>query len=270
VTAVNAPRPPRVLAIAGSDSGGGAGLQADIKTLTVLGCYAMTAVTAVTVQDTMGVYGVYDLPPQMVTDQITHVLDDIGADAIKIGMLGSAGIAAAVGEVLALYEEIPVVLDTVMIAKGGAPLISDAGVEAMKLLLPRAALVTPNAPEAARLTGLTVETPADLIDAGIALIAMGARAALMKGGHLAGDIVTDVLITPADVHSFEAPRAETRSTHGTGCTLASACAAGLAAGLPLLDVAARAHAFVQEAIRTPPDLGRGAGPLNLLPRLSHA
>jgi hydroxymethylpyrimidine/phosphomethylpyrimidine kinase len=266
---VTASAPPRVLSIAGSDSGGGAGLQADIKTLTVLGCYAMTAVTAVTVQDTTGVYGVYDLPPNIVAEQITHVLADIGADAIKVGMLGSAGIVRAVREALGAYDEIPLVLDTVMVAKGGASLVSESGVEAMKGLLPLAALVTPNAPEAARLTGLLVETPADLIAAGKALLALGAGAALMKGGHLSGDVVTDVLITSEEMQIFEAPRAQTRSTHGTGCTLASACAAGLAHGLPLRDAVARAHAFVQEAIRTAPDLGHGAGPLNLLPRQSH-
>ena len=261
---------PRVLSIAGSDSGGGAGLQADIKTLNTLGCFAMTAVTAVTVQNTTGVYGVHQIPTDVVTAQITRVLDDIGADAIKFGMLGSAEIVMAVAQALEPWRGIPQVLDTVMIAKGGASLVNDAGVEAMRSrLVPQATLVTPNAPEAARLTGLRVETPEDLVTAGKALLAMGAGAALMKGGHLAGDVVTDVLLTRTDTFTFEAPRANTRSTHGTGCTLASACAAGLAQGLPLYDAVARAHAFVQDAIRTAPGLGHGAGPLNLLPRQGH-
>ncbi len=262
-------QPARVLSIAGSDSGGGAGLQADIKTLCAFGCYAMTAVTAVTVQDTTGVYGVAQIPPAIVKAQIERVLSDIGADAIKIGMLGSAEITEAVADALRDREQVPLVLDTVMIAKGGAALIDERGLAAMKTrLIPGADLVTPNAPEAERLTGIRIETPDDLVHAGHALLALGARAALMKGGHLSGNMVTDVLVTPVDVHIFEAWRIDTRSTHGTGCTLASACAAGLAQGMALPDAVARAHRYVQEAIRTAPGFGHGNGPLNHLHGLS--
>lgn len=256
-------QPARVLSIAGSDSGGGAGLQADIKTLSALGCYAMTAVTAITVQDTTGVYGVHPVPRDIIRGQITRVLGDIGADAIKIGMLGSAEIVGAVADSLTLYDSIPLVLDTVMFAKGGASLLDDGGVQAMKAkLMRRADLVTPNAPEAAALAGLRVETVDDLIQAGQALIALGAKAALVKGGHLEGPMVTDALVTAYDVHLFEAFRIESTSTHGTGCTLASACAAGLAQGMTLYDAVARAHRYVQDAIRTAPGFGHGAGPLN--------
>jgi hydroxymethylpyrimidine/phosphomethylpyrimidine kinase len=258
---------PRVLSIAGSDSGGGAGIQADIKTISAFGCYAMTAVTAITVQDTTGVYGVHEVPPAIVHDQIARVLGDIGADAVKIGMLGSAGIVEAVADALAAHAEIPLVLDTVMLAKGGAALLKEDAVEALKQrLIPCADLVTPNAPEAARLAGLAVETPDDLVTAGQALLAFGARAALVKGGHLAGPMVTDALVTPFEVHLFESFRLETSSTHGTGCTLASAVAAGLAQGLPLYDAVARAHRYVQDAIRTAPGFGHGHGPLNHLVR----
>jgi hydroxymethylpyrimidine/phosphomethylpyrimidine kinase len=229
----------------------------------------MTAVTAVTVQDTTGVYGVADIAPEIVAAQITRVLNDIGADAIKIGMLGSAEITEAVADALQARGSIPLVLDTVMIAKGGAALIDEAGIAAMKsCLIAGADLVTPNAPEAARLTGINVETPDDLVHAGHALLALGARAALMKGGHLSGNMVTDILVTPFDVQIFEAWRIDTRSTHGTGCTLASACAAGLAQGMQLHDAVARAHRYVQEAIRTAPGFGHGNGPLNHLHGLS--
>jgi hydroxymethylpyrimidine/phosphomethylpyrimidine kinase len=260
-------KPARVLAIAGSDSSGGAGIQADIKTLSAFGVYAMTAITAVTVQDTFGVHAVHPVPAPIVRDQIARVLADIGADAIKIGMLGSAETVAAVDEALERHAGAPLVLDTVMVAKGGATLLADAAVEALKArLLPRADLVTPNAPEAARLAQLRIETPDDLAHAGQALIALGARAALVKGGHLKGSTVVDALVTPYDVHFFKSARIDTRSTHGTGCALSSAVAAGLAQGMALLDATARAHAFVQEAIRTAPGLGHGAGPLNFFSR----
>ncbi|MEY4879257.1 MAG: hypothetical protein RJB62_726 [Pseudomonadota bacterium] len=261
--------PARVLVIAGSDSGGGAGLQADVKTLTALNCYAMTAVTAITVQDTTGVHGVHPIPLDIIEAQITRVLDDIGADAIKIGMLGSAEIVATVARALEPFEGIPLVLDTVMFAKGGAALLDDGGVQAMKtFLVPRADLVTPNAPEAEALAGMLVESADDLIQAGQALIVLGAKAALVKGGHLSGPMVTDALVTAYDVHLFEAWRMESRSTHGTGCTLASACAAGLAQGMDLYDAVARAHRYVQDAIRTAPGFGHGTGPLNHMHNLA--
>ncbi|MDB5445806.1 MAG: thiD [Phenylobacterium sp.] len=252
----------RVLIIAGSDSGGGAGVQADIKTVTALGGYAATAITAVTVQNTLGVSGVYPIPPEVVAAQARAVLDDIGADAIKTGMLGDA---AMVETVAALLEAagLPAVVDPVMVAKGGAPLLAPEAVAAVRArLIPCAALLTPNAPEAEALTGLAVSSTDDLRRAGEALLAAGAAAVLMKGGHVPGERVIDVLMTPAGETVFEAGRIETRHTHGTGCTLASACAAGLAQGLPLTEAVARAWAYVQEAILRAPGFGKGHGPLD--------
>jgi len=251
----------RVLIIAGSDSGGGAGVQADIKTVTALGGYAATAITAITVHNTLGVTGVHPILPAIVVAQAEAVLTDIGADAIKIGMLGEA--AAAVADLLAAWPGIPVVLDPVMIAKGGAQLADARGVETLRRrFLPLAALITPNAPEAAALTGLRVETTDDLRRAGEALLAAGCPATLMKGGHITGERLIDVLMTAQGEVTFEGPRIETRHTHGTGCTLASACATGLAQGLSLEAAVARAWAYVAEAIRRAPGFGAGAGPLD--------
>jgi hydroxymethylpyrimidine/phosphomethylpyrimidine kinase len=253
----------RVLIIAGSDSGGGAGIQADIKTVTALGGYAATAVTAVTVQNTLGVSGVHPIPVEIVEAQARAVLDDIGADAIKTGMLGDAAMVAAVARLLDSAKSIPAVIDPVMVAKGGASLLAADAVGAMRdLLVPRAALLTPNAPEAEALTGLAVATTDDLRRAGEALLAAGAAAVLMKGGHVPGDRVVDVLMTPAGETAFEGERIETRHTHGTGCTLASACATGLAQGLPLTEAVARAWAYVHEAVLRAPGFGRGHGPLD--------
>ncbi len=260
------PKPARVLIIAGSDSGGGAGIQADIKTATALCAYAMTAITAVTVQDTTGVHGVHPVPVDVIREQIVRALDDIGADAIKTGMLVSAEVVDMLAEVLrARASEIPVVMDPVMLAKGGVKLLDDRGVAAFrKKLLPLATVVTPNVPEAAVLTGLKVETIDDLVAAGKALLALGANAAFVKGGHLAGDTITDALVTKNSVQLFRSARIAGTSTHGTGCTLASALATSLAQGFALEDAAARARAFVHEAIRTAPGFGRGSGPLNHL------
>jgi hydroxymethylpyrimidine/phosphomethylpyrimidine kinase len=251
----------RVLIIAGSDSGGGAGVQADIKTVTALGGYAATAITAITVQDTTGVHEIWPIPPRIVAAQARAVLADIGADAIKIGMLGEA--AAAVADLLDDWPLIAVVLDPVMIAKGGATLAGAATRDLIRTrLMPKAALFTPNAPEAAALTGLAVETADDLRRAGEALLAAGCRAVLMKGGHVAGETVVDLLITPAGEVRFESARQRTRHTHGTGCTLASACAVGLAQSLGLADAVSRARAYVEGAIRLAPGYGAGAGPLD--------
>jgi hydroxymethylpyrimidine/phosphomethylpyrimidine kinase len=253
----------RVLIIAGSDSGGGAGIQADIKTVTALGGYAATAITAITVQNTLGVSAVHALPPGLVDAQARAVLDDIGADAFKIGMLGDAGVVEAVVRILASAPDLPAVVDPVMVAKGGAALLAaDAGTAIRDLLIPRASLLTPNAPEAAALTGLEVETTDDLRRAGEALLTLGAAAVLMKGGHIAGPTVTDILMTPGGETTFEGPRIETRHTHGTGCTLSSACATGLAQGLSLERAVARAWAYTGEAIRRAPGFGAGHGPLD--------
>jgi hydroxymethylpyrimidine/phosphomethylpyrimidine kinase len=253
----------RVLILAGSDSGGGAGIQADIKTVTALGGYAATAITAITVQNTRGVSGVHPIPPEVVEAQARAVLDDIGADALKTGMLGDMAMVEAVARILDGAAGAPAVVDPVMIAKGGSPLLDAAAVDAVRtLMIPRAALLTPNAPEAATLTGLAVETADGLRRAGEALLKAGAGAVLMKGGHVPGETLTDVLMTPAGETTFEGPRIDTRHTHGTGCTLASACATGLAQGLPLVDAVARAWAYVHEAIARAPGLGRGHGPLD--------
>jgi hydroxymethylpyrimidine/phosphomethylpyrimidine kinase len=254
--------PGRVLIIAGSDSGGGAGVQADIKTVTMLGGYAATAITAVTVQNTLGVSAIQALPSALVAAQARAVLDDIGADAIKVGMLGDAAMVEVVAAILDGAGPVPAVVDPVMIAKGGAALLQAEAVSALRLLMiPRAALLTPNAPEAAVLTGLAVETTEDMRRAGDVLLSQGAAAVLMKGGHVPGDRVIDILMTPAGETRFEGPRIDTRHTHGTGCTLASACATGLAQGLMLGDAVARAWRYTAEAIRQAPGLGGGHGPL---------
>ena len=259
------PKPARILIVAGSDSGGGAGIQADIKTATALGAYAMTAITAVTVQDTTGVHSFHAVPPKTVADQIRVVLDDIGADVVKTGMLVNARTVEAVAEALARHKNIPIIVDTVMIAKGGADLVDDTGVEAMRsLLFPHAALITPNAPEAARLTGLTIETQDDLIRAAVALRGKGAGAALVKGGHLAGDMITDVLADIEGIHIFRTRRIGTAPMHGTGCTLATAIATGIAQRLSLLDAVSRARTYVQQAVENGFAFGHGVGLLNHL------
>ncbi|MBI1686553.1 bifunctional hydroxymethylpyrimidine kinase/phosphomethylpyrimidine kinase [Caulobacter hibisci] len=253
----------RVLVLAGSDSGGGAGVQADIKTVTALGGYAATAITAITVQNTLGVTGVHPIPLDVIEAQARAVLDDIGADAFKTGMLGDVGVVETVARVLASAPHIPAVVDPVMIAKGGAPLLADRAIDAVKaLMIPRAALLTPNAPEASALTGLAVETIDDQRRAGEALLELGAHAVLMKGGHVAGERVVDLLITRQGETSFEGERIDTRHTHGTGCTLASAVATGLSQGLPLTDAVAQAWNYVHEAMLRAPGLGKGHGPLD--------
>jgi len=255
----------RVLIAAGSDSGGGAGLQADVKTVTALGAYAMTAVTAVTVQDTTGVSGIHAIPPDVIAAQMRVTLADIGADCVKTGMLHSAAVIDAVVDALSAAPGIPLVVDPVMVAKGGARLIDDTAAAALiARLLPQAAIVTPNIPEAAALTGLSITNADGQAEAGRRLLSMGAGAALVKGGHLDGPDLTDVLVTPDGIATYSGPRIDTRHTHGTGCTLASAIAAGLAQGMGLADAVIRARTFVRRAIETAPGLGRGHGPLNHL------
>lgn len=252
----------RVLILAGSDSGGGAGVQADIKAVTMMGGFAATAITAITVQNTLGVHGVHPLPLELIAAQARAVLEDIGTDAVKTGMLGSVEVVETVAALLD-EADAPAVVDPVMVAKGGHPLLPDAAVEAVRsLMIPRAALLTPNAPEAEALTGLAVRDIDGQRRAGEALLAMGARAVLMKGGHVDGPTVIDLLMTTDGETVLEAERIDTRHTHGTGCTLASACAAGLALGRPLEVAVAEAWAYVGEAIRRAPGLGGGHGPLD--------
>ncbi|MGH7064429.1 MAG: bifunctional hydroxymethylpyrimidine kinase/phosphomethylpyrimidine kinase [Stellaceae bacterium] len=254
----------RVLIVAGSDSGGGAGIQADIKTVTMLDGYAATAVTALTVQNTEAVFGVMPVPPDFIRRQIEVVLDDIGADAVKTGMLHDAAVIETVAAVL---EEraaaVPLVVDPVMAAKGGARLIEPGAVETLKRrLIARATVLTPNLPEAEILCGAAIGNVAAMQRAGEVLLKLGCTAVLVKGGHLAGDTVIDVLATRSGFRLWESPRIDTRHTHGTGCTLASAIAAGLAQGLDTETAIDRARTYVQRAIATAPGLGRGHGPLD--------
>lgn len=254
----------RVLVVAGSDSGGGAGIQADIKTITALDAYAATAIAALTAQDTRGVQGILPVPPDFIRLQMEVVLADIGADVVKTGMLGSAEVIDTVCDVLeARAPRLPVVVDPVMVAKGGARLLAEDALAALKRrLAPLARVLTPNLPEAEALTGMTVKDLAAMRRAAKALLTLGPSAVLLKGGHLPGSTVIDVLATEHGIEELAAPRIETRHTHGTGCTLASAVAAGLAQGMTLRNAVLRAHAYVRAAIATAPGLGSGHGPLN--------
>lgn len=252
----------RVLIVAGSDSGGGAGIQADIKTVTALGGYAATAVTAVTVQNTQGVSAIHPIPLDIVGGQIKAVLDDIGADAIKTGMLATAAVIEAVMAALQASQA-PLIVDPVMVAKGGAVLLESDAVAALKRhVLPRAMLITPNLPEAEALTGRKIATPEAMRDALKHLLDLGPKSVLLKGGHLPGDDIVDIY---ADVHGTQEwrdKRIATRHTHGTGCTLASAIATGFAQGLNAVDSITRARRYVRCALETAPGLGHGHGPLN--------
>jgi len=255
----------RVLIIAGSDSGGGAGIQADIKTVTALGGFAMTAVTAITVQNTLGVTNVHAIPPEIVREQIEAVMGDLGADTWKIGMMGSAAHVRAVMEAwYAVGGGAPVVLDPVMIAKGGASLLEDDAIAVIRdELVPVAAIVTPNAPEAEALTGVEVrDLEGQKRAADVLVNKLGAWSALVKGGHIEGDIVRDVLLmNDGAMRVFESPRIDTRATHGTGCTLASAIAAYNALGEELEPSVEKARRYLMEAIRNAPGFGAGHQPL---------
>lgn len=249
--------------VAGSDSGGGAGIQADIKTVTALGGYAMTAITALTAQNTQGVFATHDVPPEFVSQQIEVVLRDIGADCVKIGMLHRREIVETVCDTLA-GTGIPIVVDPVMVAKSGHQLLADEAVHSLRRrLVPMAAVLTPNLPEAHVLAGVAVSPPLPTSELTARLLALGPAAVLLKGGHGEGSIIRDVLaLSGCPPEIFEDARIETRHTHGTGCTLASAIATGLAQGLGIRDAVARARAYVLRAIRTAPGLGSGHGPLN--------
>jgi len=252
----------RVLIIAGSDSSGGAGIQADIKSCAAFGAYAMTAITAVTAQNSIGVQQVEIMPAELVRAQIRSCLSDIGADVVKIGMLGNAAIIDVVAEEIEESDAF-VILDPVMVATSGDNLLEAAAIERLKTrLLPKADLITPNVPEAELLTGLKIEDIDDLTKAGDALLEMNVYAALMKGGHLKGKSVVDVLVSEEGANIMSGPRLHTRHTHGTGCTLASAVAANMALGAPLDAAVTMAREFVFEAIRTAPKFGAGNGPLN--------
>ena len=255
--------PSVALTVAGSDPSGGAGIQADLKTFHQFGVYGEAVITLVTVQNSVRVSRVEMMTADLVAEQLAAVLEDIPPQAAKTGALGSAEVVCAVSRVLGSFE-FPLVVDPVMLSTTGMPLASEAAVRVMKReLFPRAALVTPNAPEAEALTGIAVRTVADMRRAAIALCEMGPPAALVKGGHVGDDSETlDVLYDAGQYHEFPAPRLATMHTHGTGCTYSAAITAGLARGLTLVDAVARARRFVHEAIRTAPGLGRGSGPAN--------
>lgn len=254
----------RVLIVAGSDSGGGAGIQADIKSVTAMGGYAATAITALTAQNTEGVHGVVPVDPAFIAQQIEMVLSDIGADALKTGMLHSAAVIETVASSFSRYAGgVPLVVDPVMVAKGGHRLLLGEAEAALRdLLLPMAALITPNLPEAETLVGFPVRIEADMKRAAEKLASLGAGAVLIKGGHLEGERVVDLLLHDGRLERFDEPRIDSRHTHGTGCTLASAVAAGLAQKMSLSEAVARGRAFVRRAIETAPGYGRGHGPLN--------
>jgi len=256
----------RVLSIAGSDSGGGAGIQADLKTFSALGCFGMTAITALTAQNTCGVRAIHAVPAQMLRDQIDAVLEDMGVDAVKVGMLHSPDIVRTVAQAIDRHALPHVVFDPVMVATSGARLIDD---EAMAVLVgdmfPRATVITPNLDEAGLLVGKTLLGVQDMLPAAQALLARGARAVLLKGGHLPGDEVVDLLLTGAHTPLWmKAPRIPSANTHGTGCTLSSAMAAYLALGLALPDAVQQARAFVRAALQAGASVktGQGSGPLN--------
>jgi hydroxymethylpyrimidine/phosphomethylpyrimidine kinase len=255
-----------VLSIAGSDPSGGAGIQADLKAFAACGVYGMAAITALTAQNTQGVVGVHAVPPDFVASQIRTILADIRVDAIKIGMIANAGIAEAVADVLASQSGIPIVLDPVMVAKGGAPLLADNAVIAMRgRLLPLATLLTPNIPEAATLLGEAEADSRDvMLEQASRLMQLGAGAVLVKGGHLQSAESPDVLVTAQGATWFESERIATRNTHGTGCTLSSAIAAGLAKGLTMEDAVAAAKTYIRGAVRGADMLsvGTGHGPLH--------
>ncbi|MES2509836.1 MAG: bifunctional hydroxymethylpyrimidine kinase/phosphomethylpyrimidine kinase [Pseudomonadota bacterium] len=257
---------PRVLSIAGSDSGGGAGIQADLKTIAALGCYGMTAITALTAQNTQGVRAIHGVPPQMLRDQIDAVVEDIGVDAVKIGMLHAPEIVHTVAEAIDRHALQHVVLDPVMVATSGAVLIDNPAIAALvQQLFGRAAVVTPNLDEASLLVGRTLDSEQAMETAARELLAKGANAVLLKGGHLAGDVVSDLLIArDGSPHWMRAPRIHSANTHGTGCTLSSAIASCLALGHTLTDAVEAARVYVRGALEAGAKVrtGAGSGPLN--------
>ncbi len=253
-----------VLSIAGSDSSGGAGIQADIKTIAANGLFAQTAITALTAQNTTGVYGVLDIDPDFVRQQIQVVFDDIRPDAVKIGMISSAAIAHVIADTLEEVGAENIVVDPVMVATSGSALMADDALEALVgRLFPLASIVTPNIPEASKLAERAVETPDDMVAAAHAISATLSETGcvLVKGGHLVSD-ATDLLLSPEGETWLSATRIETENTHGTGCTLSSAIACGLAEGRAIADAVAQAKAYVSGALAAGLDLGRGSGPLD--------
>jgi len=256
----------RIMTIAGSDSGGGAGIQGDIKTITALGGFATSAITAITAQNTLGVNSILNVPIEMIEDQILAILDDIGADAIKIGMLSNKKTILCISNLLSkINKNIPIVLDPVMVAKGGHKLL-DIGAEEtlIKELMPLCSLITPNIPEAEVITGKKINNITGLETAGQVIVKMGIDNVLMKGGHLKSSNLTDILISKNKVDYFYSKKILTPNSHGTGCTLSSAIACGMGQSMSLYSSVERAHTFVNKCIKFAPNIGKGNGPLNHL------
>ena len=257
------PRAPTALTIAGSDSGGGAGIQADLKTFAALGVYGTSAITAITAQNTQRVSEVFELPPALVAAQIDAVISDIGADAVKTGMLSSAAIIEVVAAKVREYDLHPLVVDPVMVAKSGDGLLREDAVAALReQLLPLATVVTPNLPEAELLLGRPISTWEEIREAAKDIVAMGAQAVVMKGGHAEGPTVIDLLYDGHEFCDFTASRVDTQNTHGTGCTFASAIAAALAKGEGLRPAVAMAKAYVTKALQMSYPVGHGHGPVH--------
>ena len=253
---------PKAMTIAGSDSGGGAGIQADLKTFAALGVYGTVTLTAITAQNTIGVTGVHEIPTDMIVAQMDAVMGDIGADAVKTGMLSSQEIVEVVAAQVAKHGIRSLVVDPVMVAKSGDALLRDDAVNAVcTKLVPLAAVVTPNIPEAEALTGTTIESDDDVREAARRIVSMGARTVVVKGGHREGP-AADVLYDGSEFQVFTAPRINTVNTHGTGCTFASAVAAGLAQGKSVEEAVGQAKEYVTKAIRASFPIGQGHGPLN--------
>jgi len=255
----------KILIIAGSDSSGGAGIQADIKTVTALGSYAMTAITAVTAQNTMGVKQITPIPAKNVKKQIIMVLDDIGVDGVKIGMLHNSSIIKCVYNILKKYKFKNIVIDPVMIAKGGQKLINSSSIKYLtKLLLPLSNLITPNIPEAEVLTGYTISNKKDMIKAAKKILNMGSQNVLLKGGHLKNKMIFDILATKKGIKIFPKRKIRSKNTHGTGCTLSSALATCLSQNKDVMESCKISLKYVSRAIATAPGYGSGYGPLNHL------
>tara|TARA_B110001452_G_scaffold204178_1_gene174150 strand:- start:726 stop:1538 length:813 start_codon:yes stop_codon:yes gene_type:complete len=255
----------KVLIIAGSDSSGGAGIQADIKTVTALGSYAMTAVTAVTLQNTQGVKGISPISTKNLEKQITMVLDDIGANAVKIGMLHNTQIIKCIYKILKKYNLKNIVLDPVMIAKGGTKLVNNNSIKYLKkLLIPLCSIITPNIPEAEVLTGYSISNKKDMIKAAQKILTMGAKNVLLKGGHLKNKMIFDILVSKKEIKIFPKRKIKTKNTHGTGCTLSSAIATCLSQKKNIYKSCEASLNYVDKAILTAPGYGKGFGPLNHL------
>ena len=257
-------KPKRILTIAGSDSGGGAGIQADLKTITVLGGFAMSVITALTAQNTLGVLAIHEVPPEFVMAQFDAVASDIGIDAAKTGMMANSAIIRAVAEKIRQYRVDILVVDPVMVAKGGKSLIHEEAKETLiRELLPLAFLVTPNLPEAEELTGMKIRTIEDMRQAAKMIQRLGARSVLVKGGHLEGE-ATDILYDGRTWHEFTARRIDTKDTHGTGCTYSAAITTLLASGKPVAEAVGDAKKYITEAVRHAHRIGAGHGPTNHL------